>query len=105
MQEQFRHQPKTQNAAIKKKSKIVQSVGGHCPYPNVPPISYKDLARPERIANVFEPPKSINAFWSYKREQKLGRSMGRPGTYKLALIQALSLTTVLRLWHGRVNRV
>ena len=46
-----------------------------------------DLVCPKSFPTVFELPKSVKAFASYVSVRK---KVGRSGTYKLALLQALS---------------
>ena len=71
---------KAQNAAILKKSKILQMLGGYNPPCERRPIFVHslDLVHPESHSTVFESPKSITAFSSYlstkKRFKKFGGS-------------------------------
>ena len=59
-----------------------------------------DLVRPKGFPTVFGGPKLVRAFSSYVSAKK--KLVGQSGTHKLARLQALSLTTALRLWHQRM---
>ena len=66
-----------------------------------------DLFRPKNFPTVLEWPRSVKAFSSYASAKKkwVCRSVnGSAGTYKLELLQALSLITAFQLYHRRVNR-
>ena len=65
-------------------------------------LAYGRILANPAIVGVYSTIKSKNRtkFWLVG-----GTKVGRSGTYKLALLQASSLTTALQLWRQRVIRV
>ena len=78
--------------------------GGRNPHTNVPFfVQSLNLAHPKSFPVLFEWLKLVEAFSSYVSAKKM--SVGRPGSYKFTLLQALSLTTAPWLCLRRVIRV